>query len=832
MAVQVGDVFNFGRLAWQIYELGWNEELNASRQYNEFGHDVRGLAESLDILEQVVSQAKISLRRQGPANALVRWDPTSLREIIGDYEVTLKECDTLIRTNNRYRMSSNPLRNIEWNVLVQPSVDRLRQRIVLHNSKVLHVLKPFEIDLLCRVREDIQRVHRDLTQQITAVRQDIYHLRGLLFPDLDEALHQQARREPHLLQVPIEIAQRFRFAALSDRPEYNSDDTFALQDLSDAFIFNYNRSTNNFKGGLLVTDKIPPVDQYLNLLKCIWLYKRIQTSPMLVNAGPDSHWPSYTRQLEDELSSECSRYRQELVEPDLVLVASVLTRDMFTIWPEEEQVQLIDVITKDEMMEHILETPLQSPETKVERSVKLLRRMGSDGCRFRVIVSGSEQATTSRAKHRSEVIDFDIQTVCINPQYALPTSNGMMSEILVQRDERIARLAFTSIKHLLEFQQAVTGYKAWASYVQYDAWVSFVVGGLREPLIEKACIQLWIPKQVDVSLVTNTEASSDLASTLTPTRSPTTVTTPSMNGNGSAYMRGAIDVPPMARTSRQSSLQAQPVPQTPSRGSAMFSISWPQRSSPPPIASSPPYQVAAPPMGNTRSSISHLTEYSTSPANLSPPRNGHRSFSISSAAAASHTSRSSGSDSGNTKVISTGTYATGLLHRRPPKPMLVLFTQNPKTQALSIVTINIDQEVAANPERCNCRRSGRDGSSCPIAAIECRKGNTNLEARRYEGEWTVSRLAANNPASSDAKSTWAGLKRISIKFPTSQQRAGFSGTPNQCRCEVKKEGELNQCINWGHRGLLGEVAEFQRRQMLAYHRQVEERKQVVNGLML
>lgn len=88
------------------------------------------------------------------------------------------------------------------------------------------------------------------------------------------------------------------------------------------------------------------------------------------------------------------------MEPDLVLVASVLTRDMFTIWPEEEQVQLIDVITKDEMMEHILETPLQSPETKVERSVKLLRRMGSDGCRFRVIVSGSEQATTSRAKHR------------------------------------------------------------------------------------------------------------------------------------------------------------------------------------------------------------------------------------------------------------------------------------------------------------------------------------------------------------------------------------------------------------------------------------------------
>jgi hypothetical protein len=75
----------------------------------------------------------------------VRWDRSSLREIIGDYEATLQECTELLNRNRRYRVGGGPLRNIEWNVLVQPSVDRMRERIILHNSKILHVLKPFEM---------------------------------------------------------------------------------------------------------------------------------------------------------------------------------------------------------------------------------------------------------------------------------------------------------------------------------------------------------------------------------------------------------------------------------------------------------------------------------------------------------------------------------------------------------------------------------------------------------------------------------------------------------------------------------------------------------------
>ncbi|KAM0232656.1 hypothetical protein ACHAP5_010663 [Fusarium lateritium] len=354
--LQVGDIISLGRLAWEIYRFGWTEDHNATRQYAEFGRDVKGLAENLDILSRVVACADDSLqkqRRQG-APARLRWDRRSLIEIIGDYELTLRDCDKLLRSNSRYRVGSNPLRNLEWNVLVQPMADQLRQRITLHNSKILHVLKPFEVDLLLRVRQDIEFMHRDLADRITAAHHDIRRLMGVLIPDLDEALDQRIQRSVVLLEVPVDLDDQFRFAALTGHPEYRIEDDFELSELSDAFILNFHKSTVNFESGMLVEDRIPTVDQYLNLLKCVWIFKRIQASPALRVADKDtSHWPSYARQLEDDLSSQCSRFGRELVTPRII--TSTLKRDMFSIWPEKEPVPLVDVVTKDEMMEQLLE---------------------------------------------------------------------------------------------------------------------------------------------------------------------------------------------------------------------------------------------------------------------------------------------------------------------------------------------------------------------------------------------------------------------------------------------------------------------------------------------
>jgi hypothetical protein len=53
------------------------------------------------------------------------------------------------------------------------------------------------------------------------------------------------------------------------------------------------------------------------------------------------------------LSAECSRFNGELIEPQFTLAS--LTETMFSIWPEREPAQLVDIHTRDEMMEQVLE---------------------------------------------------------------------------------------------------------------------------------------------------------------------------------------------------------------------------------------------------------------------------------------------------------------------------------------------------------------------------------------------------------------------------------------------------------------------------------------------
>jgi hypothetical protein len=203
---------------------------------------------------------------------------------------------------------------------------------------------------------------------------------------------------------------------------------------------------------------------------------------------------------------------------------------------------------------------------------------------------------------------------------------------------------------------------------------------------------------------------------------------------------------------------------------------------------------------------------------------------------------SSNSNSSSSEVqsvcVSTGTNSTGLLHKRPVKPILVVFTQSLQGDKFSFVTIQIDDETNMNPERCDCRKSGRDGASCEIVAIEKKKGHSTVAARRYEqsnsdGEmdWNLARLALNNPASTSGSANWPNLKRLSIKFPNPQARAYFCGTPSLCHCRVKTEADVRKCIRDGHRGLWGEVQESYRKQMNNFHRQrYEGRSQVVYGV--
>ncbi|OLN96931.1 hypothetical protein CCHL11_07408 [Colletotrichum chlorophyti] len=842
-AIQLGDVINFSKLAWDVYRFGWEKDFNATRQYAEFGRDVRGLAENLDILGRVVTQAGQSLRDQRVFSKSVRWDPSSLGEIIGDYEGTLGECCELLENNRRYRTRSGPLRNIEWNVLVAPVADRLRARIVLHNSKVLHVLKP---DLLSRIREDIRLVHQDLADRITAVHHDLHRVIGVLVPDLEQALAQQARREPVELAIPPIILEGFHGAWTNDRPEGGPEPD--LQEMADAFVIYYHKSTVNFNAGILVENRVPHLEQYVSLLKCVWLMRHIRESPQLSQAATSlSHWPSYIQELEDDLASQCDRFKQDLVPPSL----ATLTTDMLQIWPEKELPQLVDVVTKDALMEQVL-------DVSVQRKLQLLRRMGAEGKRFRINISGVEQGGNRNARRQDETIDFDITSVILNPLYTMPSNFGSF-DVILRKDERIAQLAFTDIGDVVKFQQAITGFKAFNNYSQYNAKVSFVVSGWPEPLIEQASIQLWVPRRRDGQLVTNNEAlveqhasrSQSLASsaagrssrqstlrstlnTLNPFASSSTETAPTRNNSGgrtaSAPRSPPIPSPP-AMTNPFGSRPPMSIPRRPV-GSGSTAGSPPNGSRQPTVSTSPSSPPSSSLYPGSWQSAARAASVSTAHSRV------ERTFSVSSNVSAttppSNTS-SSGSDA-HTVTVSIGGHTTGTVHRRPPTPMLVLFTQNSQDK-LSIVTIDIDEDTEINPDRCNCRRSGRDGAHCPIASIEQNLGKLDLRTRRFEShdddvDWNLARLALRRRGEKDyAGAAWGKVRRISIMFPTAEERATFGGTPNLCHCSTRTKADLAQCLNKQHQGLFGFVKENGRQRLDEYHQaRFVSQQDVVRGM--
>lgn len=510
--------------------------------------------------------------------------------------------------------------------------------------------------------------------------------------------------------------------------------------------------------------------------------------------------------------------------------------------------------------------------------------MGSDGQRFRIIISGEEQTAAGRPRQQSEkeifnpcgpvglhadscvaeVIDFDLASVTIHPQYAMPTSNGATLDMILRRDEKIARLTFMKMSHIMKFQQCITGFKTWASYSQYNAIVRFVVTGHKEPFVEQACVQLWIPKSVDGSIVTSTDMVAEgnespvAVSSLAPT---TTLATPfssrpeSRNNSVATtdiYERNsesAIQGPRMDHYSMQATQQQQ---QQQQHRSSMLSPRCPSRFSPPPAVSPVPSsgtsgsRMMLQPRGQLFGTSytaqllpsPHRFGYtSTNRTNGKNTRGASSSLNIPTAVTImTPTANISSSSNGYTVTIPTGPYTTGSLHVRPPKPMLVLFTRSLADGELSLVTIQIDEETAVNPERCDCRRIGREGLSCRIAAVERRRGKANLEARRFDvsgsGEtgWNAACLSLNNPSS--RATTWPSLNRVSITFPHPEDRAKFGGTPNQCRCTIKNDGDMRHCLGMGHMGLWGEVQEFHRRRCNEFHMaKCEKQQQVVYGQM-
>ena len=145
-------------------------------------------------------------------------------------------------------------------------------------------------------------MHKDLKDQMgkgfTEMMRGFTEIKVLLGVVPDETETQPPSKETYTLPIPENLVDAFERQAIA-HGQTTPADSLALQQLVDGFLMWFPTSTVGFTPGRTVQDRIPPENQYLNLLKCGWILERIKTSEELEGPCAESHWPSFVSKLED-----------------------------------------------------------------------------------------------------------------------------------------------------------------------------------------------------------------------------------------------------------------------------------------------------------------------------------------------------------------------------------------------------------------------------------------------------------------------------------------------------------------------------------------------------
>ncbi|OAR02391.1 hypothetical protein LLEC1_07097 [Akanthomyces lecanii] len=478
--IQIGDIIKFSEIAMEVWRYGWEPEHNAGENYRAFGVEVRTLRDSLKRLDSAVLRTQQSLRRYGAREIdCLGADRSSLYEIIGDYDATLEECRLLLQRNLRYSQTTSPMRNIEWNYNVMPQVDHLRGRIRMHSSRIQHVLKPFEIvNRLISCSDLISNIHGDLVRRLTGIHQDVLGIRRDInaiiqayYPQVAQDIEQQMAQEIHSLRIPDHLLARLNVTFEASRSRA-SPEPIPLRDLADCFLIHMQDSTENFYPESTNHDSTPSVMQYLELVKSQYLMQQIRASHELDNLPRTSHWRGYIASLQEKLSQQCARFETELLAPSISHVADEVL--LFRLGNDD------DVLLQQNRSPPPIEPRFNflmeahrslEAEPGAWRMIQLRRRIGSD-TQFRILEMFGDHDRSSITDSR--IIDFNIHGARLIPIYAdpipFPTPDAISlpaQEIVLEENNTSHSYVFLNRSELLQFQEALTGFKVVDEYTQY-----------------------------------------------------------------------------------------------------------------------------------------------------------------------------------------------------------------------------------------------------------------------------------------------------------------------------------------------------------------------------
>ncbi|KAK0507793.1 hypothetical protein JMJ35_009682 [Cladonia borealis] len=327
--LSVSDIIMSYQLAFQIYDRCFKKAQSADVKYLKLGRDISYLGSSLQRLELIIKNAEEqspekSWRRK--ANSTMATTLDALLEVTGDFKRTLHDCEKLLSDDSRFqRSAARFVDNVVWHSSTERVVNHLRQRVNLHLTKLNFIAKPFELQLLLGIRRELQQV-----------KQDVAALKGLLIPDTAQSIHTTSHKfHDGRFPVPPDLAKRFE-RALASKPGVYVQDHLPRKEGFDALVFHFASSTVKFKPRPGPGQNIPEETQFVNLLKAGWIMDKLKGSDYLQSAGSESLWADYTRELENEISDQLSRFENWELEPPTLDVILRLPNDCFSIWVPEE----------------------------------------------------------------------------------------------------------------------------------------------------------------------------------------------------------------------------------------------------------------------------------------------------------------------------------------------------------------------------------------------------------------------------------------------------------------------------------------------------------------
>ncbi|KAJ3519725.1 hypothetical protein NM208_g14011 [Fusarium decemcellulare] len=455
--IQLGDAIKFAELAWTVWEYGWAREHNAGENYRDFGTDVRALHRSLAELEKAVGRAQESLRNHGAWDTdNLGGDRVSLLEIIGDYNATLFECHQLLEDNRRYAQTTGPIRNIDWNINIMPQVEHLRSRIQMHTSRIQHVLKPFQIDLVTNIHRDLDRRFRAMHKDVQDVKRTMNSLLRFQNPGLASKIEQEL--EEQLCSVEISDSLLGKLEHMLERRH-----SLRLPEMADCFLIHLRRATLQPQLDPNSFARRTSVPNYLPFAKCQLLMNRMKGLDELQNPRRTSHWPGYIGSLEEELSEEYSRVQSKIIVPG----TSMYKDEMLAFWPEDEPQTTVAPIAPAVGDVCLFQGSLATLWPDISRrEIQLLRQPDSDH-RFRILETF--ESNTLPPRKDSKVLDFDLRSAVLIPIYADPMGHSTVPrslKIIIEVNEIQHHYVFLCLQDVLAFQAAVTGFKVVDGYME------------------------------------------------------------------------------------------------------------------------------------------------------------------------------------------------------------------------------------------------------------------------------------------------------------------------------------------------------------------------------